>query len=72
MLRDWRIYFEFAQRLILKEHGPQITLPGGNFYGARWKYVHHPYQYFLDLGEGDIAPDKIGPAGADGWTERAS
>jgi len=34
--------------------------------------VHHPYQYFLDLGEGDIAPDKIGPAGADGWTERAS
>jgi peptide/nickel transport system substrate-binding protein len=70
---DRRIQTIFeAQRLILKEHGPQITLPGGNFYGARWKYVHHPYQYFLDLGEGDIPPDKIGPAGADGWTERAS
>jgi peptide/nickel transport system substrate-binding protein len=58
-----------AQRMILKEHGPQITMPGGNFYGARWNYVHHSYQYFLDLGEGDIPPDEIGPAGSDSWTE---
>ena len=60
-----------AQRKILTEHGPQITMPSGNFYGARWKYVHHPYQYFLDLGESDIPPDKIGPVGADSWTEEA-
>ncbi len=60
-----------AQRMILKEHGPQITLPGGNFYGARWSYVHHPYQFFLDLGEGDIPPEQIGPPGSDSWTEKA-
>ena len=60
-----------VQRLILKEHGPQITLPGGNFYGAYWVYVHNPYQYFLDLGEGQLAPDKVGPPGSDTWTEEA-
>lgn len=60
-----------VQRKILTEHGPQITLPGGNLYGARWKYVHHPYQYFLDLAEGDIDPSEIGPPGSDSWTEEA-
>ena len=29
-----------AQRMILPEHGPQITLTGGISYSARWKYVH--------------------------------
>jgi peptide/nickel transport system substrate-binding protein len=60
-----------AQRMILKEHGPQLTLPSGNFYGARWNYVHNPFRYFLDLGEGELPPDKIGPPGADTWTEEA-
>ncbi|MGH2348868.1 MAG: ABC transporter substrate-binding protein, partial [bacterium] len=55
-----------VQRLILKEHGPQITLPGGNFYGAYWIYVHNPYQFFLDLGE-----NQTGPPGTDTWTEEA-
>ena len=55
-----------VQRLILKEHGPQITLPGGNFYGAYWVYVNNPYQFFLDLGE-----NQTGPPGSDTWTEQA-
>lgn len=55
-----------VQRLILKEHGPQITLPGGNFYGAYWNYVHNPYQFFLDLGE-----NQTGPPGTDTWTGEA-
>jgi len=60
-----------AQRMILTEHGPQITLPGGNLYGARWKYVHNPYQFFLDLGEGALPPEESGPPCADTWTEEA-
>lgn len=60
-----------VQRMILKEHGPQITMPSGNFYGAWWKYVHNPYQFFLDLGEGGLPPEKIGPPGSDTWTEEA-
>ena len=66
-----KLIFE-AQRMILKEHGPQLTLPSGNFYGARWKYVHNPFRYFLDLGEGELPPEEIGPPGADTWTEEAS
>jgi peptide/nickel transport system substrate-binding protein len=61
-----------AQRLILKEHGPQITMPSGNFYGARWNYVHNPYQFFLDLGEGGLPPDEAGPPGSDTWTEEGT
>jgi peptide/nickel transport system substrate-binding protein len=60
-----------VQRLILKEHGPQITMPSGNFYGATWKYVRNPYQFFLDLGEGGLPPEEIGPPGSDTWTEEA-
>lgn len=56
-----------VQRKILTEHGPQITLPGGNFYGAYWIYVHNPYQFFLDLGE-----NQTGPPGTDTWTEQAT
>jgi peptide/nickel transport system substrate-binding protein len=70
-----------AQRLALTEHGPQITLPGGNLYSATWKYVHNPYQFFLDGGEGalkvpadptNIQIDEVGPAGTDTWTEEAA
>jgi len=61
-----------AQRMILTEHGPQITLPGGNLYGARWRYVHNPYQYFLDLAEGALPPEESGPPGSDTWTEEAA
>ncbi len=57
-----------VQRLILTEHGPQITMPSGNLYGARWAYVHQPYQYFLDLGEGSQAEKDPGPPGTDTWT----
>jgi ABC-type transport system substrate-binding protein len=60
-----------VQRMILTEHGPQITLPSGNFYGARWSYVHNPYQFFLDGGEGQLPPDQVGPPGSDTWTEEA-
>ncbi len=56
-----------AQRIALKEHGPQITMPSGNFYGAYWSYVHNPYQFFLDLGEG-----QTGPPGSDTWTAKGT
>ncbi len=50
-----------AQRLILEEHGPQLTLVGGYQYSAHWNYVHYPYE----LGE-----DPSGnPFGVDTWTE---
>ena len=50
-----------AQRLIIKEHGPQITLPSGYQHHARWAYVHYPNE------EGESP--KGGPAGSDIWTE---
>jgi peptide/nickel transport system substrate-binding protein len=53
-----------AQRMMLKEHGPQITMPSGNFYAARWNHVHFPFEFGVDPGEGALA----GPtaAGAEG------
>jgi len=54
-----------AQRMILKEHGPQITLTSGQQYQARWSYVHDPFQI------GQDPPEGIGPAGVDIWTEEA-
>lgn len=52
-----------AQRLILTEHGPQLTLTGGQQYTARWNYVHFPFEF------GDEPPADIGPNGADMWTQ---
>lgn len=53
-----------AQRLILKEHGPQLTLTGGNAYAVRWSYVHFPFEINED-------PDQdVNPFGVDIWTEK--
>jgi peptide/nickel transport system substrate-binding protein len=54
-----------AQRMILPEHGPQITLTGGNQYQARWSYVHNPFEIGRD------PPPEVGPFGIDIWTEEA-
>jgi peptide/nickel transport system substrate-binding protein len=32
-----------AQRMILPEHGPQVTLTGGYAYNAQWNYVYGAY-----------------------------
>ncbi|HVP04224.1 MAG TPA: ABC transporter substrate-binding protein [Dehalococcoidia bacterium] len=53
-----------AQRMILKEHGPQLTLTGDYAYSARWWYVHYPY----NLGE-DPNQD-VNPNGVDIWSEK--
>lgn len=55
-----------AQRLMIKEHGPQIALPSGDEYYARRSYVHHPY------GMGEPLTSNAGPWGSDIWTEEAS
>ena len=54
-----------AQRMILPEHGPQITLTGGQQYQARWAYVHNPFVI------GEDPPEDVGPFGVDLWTEEA-
>jgi peptide/nickel transport system substrate-binding protein len=55
-----------AQRMILKEHGPQLTMTGDYAYSARWYYVHTPF----NLGD-DLPPD-INPIGCDIWREQVS
>jgi peptide/nickel transport system substrate-binding protein len=57
-----------VQRMILKEHGPQITMPGGNFYAARHNYVYFPYEFGVDPGEGVLKDNEIGPEAADIYT----
>jgi peptide/nickel transport system substrate-binding protein len=59
-----QIIFE-AQRLILREHAPQITLPSGFNHHARWSYVHLPFE------EGQEPPPDMLPYGCDIWTEKA-
>ncbi len=63
-----------VQRLMIKEHAPQITMPGGNFYAARWNYVHVPFEFGTDIGTGALKPPAdpanlqvgdIGPESAD-------
>jgi peptide/nickel transport system substrate-binding protein len=57
-----------VQRKMLKEHGPQITMPSGNFYAGRWDYVHVPFEFGVDPGEGALSEDEIGPEGTDIYT----
>jgi peptide/nickel transport system substrate-binding protein len=64
-----------AQRLILEEHGPQITLTDGYSYGAHWSYVHSDAPL---LPIALVAPQmpgqsdaQAGPFGVDIWTEKA-
>lgn len=52
-----------VQRLMITEHGPQITPPSGYEYQARWSYVHCPYEI------GEAMPGDAGPWGSDIWTE---
>ena len=61
-----------AQRMMLKEHAPQITMPSGNFYAARWNYVHFPFEFGVDPGKGALSEDEIGPESADIWTEEGA
>ena len=57
-----------AQRMILPEHGPQITVTGGFGYSARWKHVHVATTV-TDLGL-ELLPD-AGPPGTDIWVDTA-
>jgi len=57
---------EDAQRLILEEHGPQLTLSGGYQYSAHWDYVHYAYELGQDP-KADLAP-----FAAEVWTEKVS
>ncbi len=54
-----------AQRMILQEHGPQLTLTGGYGYFARWNYVQIGAEF-----AGDQPPADAGPFGADIWVDR--
>jgi len=54
-----------AQRRMVDEHGPQITLPSGYEYHARRSYVHYPYEI------GEQPSSAAGPWGSDIWTEEA-
>jgi len=53
-----------AQRMILNEHGPQLTLTGDYSYTASWYYVHSPFRI-----DKDPATDS-NPNGVDLWTEK--
>jgi peptide/nickel transport system substrate-binding protein len=57
-----------AQRMILPEHGPQLTLTGGYSYAAHWNYVHVP-SVVTDLGLEGTA--ESGPDGTDIWVDNA-
>ena len=56
-----------AQRMILPEHGPQLTLPGSFAYAARWKHVHVPTEV---TGLGLELTTDAGPTGADIWVDK--
>jgi len=43
-------------------------MPGGNFYAARHSYVHLPYEFGVDPGEGALKDNEIGPEAADIYT----
>jgi peptide/nickel transport system substrate-binding protein len=54
-----------VQRLIINEHSPQIALPSGYEYHARWAHVHYPYEI------AEPPASDAGPWGSDIWTEEA-
>jgi ABC-type transport system substrate-binding protein len=53
-----------AQRMMMREHGPLVTLPSGFQYTARWSYVHFPFEI------GQPPPENVLPFGADIWTQQ--
>ena len=55
-----------AQRMMIKEHAPQITLTSGFQYAARWAYVHQPFEF------GQAPPADVLPFGCDIWTEKGT
>ncbi len=55
-----------AQRLILNEHGPQLTITGDYAYSARWHYVHFPFNL------GEDPSETVNPNGCDTWREQTA
>jgi len=55
-----------AQRMMIREHSPQITLTSGYQYTARWAYVHFPFEF------GEEPPPDVLPFGCDIWTEEGT
>jgi peptide/nickel transport system substrate-binding protein len=55
-----------AQRTMIREHSPQITLTSGYQYTARWADVHFPFEF------GQEPPDDVLPFGADIWREEGT
>jgi ABC-type transport system substrate-binding protein len=60
-----KIIYE-AQRIMIREHGPQTTLTSGFQYTARWSYVHFPFEF------GQEPPADVLPFGCDIWTEKGT
>jgi len=64
-----------AQRLILPEHGPQITLTGGIGYFAAWKHVHFGAEGAGGFGGSNLSTPipgaEYGPYGTEMWTEKS-
>jgi ABC-type transport system substrate-binding protein len=52
-----------AQRAMIREHSPQITLTSGYQYTARWADVHFPFEF------GEAPPEGVLPFGVDTWKE---
>src|SRR3990172_7905648 len=63
-----------AQRMILPEHGPQITMTGGMNYFAYWKHVHFGAQGATGFGGTNLGTpvpgEEYGPFGTEIWTEK--
>jgi len=63
-----------AQRMILPEHGPQITMTGGMNYFAYWNHVHFGAQGATGFGGTNLGTpvpgEEYGPFGTEIWTEK--
>jgi len=64
-----------AQRMILPEHGPQITMTGGMNYFAYWNHVNFGAQGATGFGGTNLGTpvpgEEYGPFGSEIWTEKA-